>query len=98
MSGDPSVWPIKQQALRWSIYVIVYILYCTNTATSLKFISSCPASVCQASGKREIFIPNDFKARKWEEIRNLGLENHNQILEETRIQPSFIGKQQTQDI
>ena len=39
-----SEWPIEQQAHRLS----------TTVAISLKFISSCPAFLCRASGKRAI--------------------------------------------
>ena len=64
--------------------ILVYILYYVNAATSLKFISGCPESVCRASGKREVFILN-VKIREWDKIRKLGLESHSQIFEETRI-------------
>lgn len=71
-----SEWTIEQQAHRLS----------TTVAISLKFISSCSAFLCKASGKRAIWVLQDGKIRGWERIGSLSVKSHRQILEETRIQ------------
>lgn len=60
-------------------------LYVSFVATSLKFSSSYPASVCRAVGKRAVLVFNDFKSIEWEKIGNLSLESHNQIFKDIRI-------------
>lgn len=51
---------------------------------SLKFLSSPSYSVWKASGKREVFVFNDFKSKGWEKIGNVHLKSCIQTLEETR--------------
>lgn len=50
----------------------------------LKLISSCLASLCRAYRKKAVLVFNDPKSKGWEEIGNISLKSHSQILEEAR--------------
>lgn len=47
-------------------------------------MSTCLVLLCRPSGKRAFLFLNDPKPKGWEKIGNISLENHDQILEETR--------------
>lgn len=52
---------------------------------SLKLISSCPTLACHSLGKRAVLAVSDAKSKDGRKLRNVSLENHSQISEESRI-------------